>query len=160
MQFIFPQNNCSWAMQISCNEQLFNGLCNTSQIQKISKTPATAGKHTPNGKLISTLYALCLILSLFSFTPTKMASECSLCVSGCIRILKEPSGLQERKNAHEAWMPKLNCPEHNIFGVLSIILHLVCAEYKPPLISAALVNAKCLSRIPNQTWRKWKVAND
>lgn len=55
---------CSWVTQISCTEQLFSALCNTSQIQKRSKPPATAGKHAPNGKLkiISILY-MCLITS-------------------------------------------------------------------------------------------------
>lgn len=96
MQFIFPENAYSWAMQISCNEQMFSALCSTSQIQKMAKTLATAGKHTQKSPPC-TRYVSFYQDSDHLFTPTKMASECSLCTNGCISTLKEVhSGLPER----------------------------------------------------------------
>lgn len=100
MQLIFPQNACSWAMQTSCNEQLFSALCNTSQIQKYIKNTSYSRKtHTKwkiKGSPPCTHFVSFYQHSDPPFTPTKMTSECSLCTNGCIRILKEPSGLQER----------------------------------------------------------------
>lgn len=157
MQFIFPQNACSWAMQTSCNEQLFSALCNTSQIQKYIKNTSYSRKtHTKwkiKGSPPCTHFVSFYQHSDPPFTPTKMTSECSLCTNGCIRILKEPSGLQERWGRMKKYPWSLDVqvklPRVQYFGVFGIIPLFVCAEHNPTLISAALVNAKYLSRIPN-----------